>query len=214
MQDAGLTSVANAVSNTGLVVGATFLSGVGEEHDATFNSDGSITSIGNLGLSAHYSNAYAINDRGQIVGDETLADGSMHAFLPNPRPCPSLRGSSCWGQGPRACSSSPVRGAVPIDRPRRRASPPELPGEIATDPGPRMVAAAILGLYHPADSPRLIPPRGTTPTIPLLRDWRVCRWIVPPGVPSCSGSPCGSPWCSSWRSRLCIWACRCCWRTS
>jgi len=82
----GKTSSASDVNNFGQVTG---ISLTGTEflpvptstpyEEAFLYENGHMSGIGTLG--GQISNGYAINDLGQIVGDSSVADGEMHAFV-------------------------------------------------------------------------------------------------------------------------------------
>ena len=82
----GTVSSVSAINNLGQIVGisltgAPFVPGATDTpaQEAFLYENGHLIGIGTLG--GHTSNGYGINDLGQIVGDSSLANGEMHAFL-------------------------------------------------------------------------------------------------------------------------------------
>jgi probable HAF family extracellular repeat protein len=86
----GNDSCANGINNSGQIVGEARISS-GESHAFLYTGSGPMQDLNNLivGSSAlTVSNAYAINDNGQIAG-RGLVGGDYHAFLLTPTPEPS-----------------------------------------------------------------------------------------------------------------------------
>jgi probable HAF family extracellular repeat protein len=79
----GITSVAYGINNAGTIVGESYLNGYSMYH--AFSDSGGIMTdlapyLASIGLTGN-SEAWAINDNGDIVGDGMTADGRDHAFL-------------------------------------------------------------------------------------------------------------------------------------
>lgn len=73
----GSISTANAINSSGTVVGYSSRNGTSSPH--AFLYDGTLHDIGTLGGVSSY--AYAINDRGAVVGEAATGNGPHHAFL-------------------------------------------------------------------------------------------------------------------------------------
>lgn len=75
----GTSSYAYGINNAGTVVGSAFLAGQSTFH-AYITQNGKLVDIGSLIGAAGYSEAYAINEQGLVVGYSATADGGQHAF--------------------------------------------------------------------------------------------------------------------------------------
>lgn len=79
----GMGSVAYAINNLGTIVGESGTSGYSPYHAFCY-SGGKMSDLAlylaSIGLTGN-SQAWAINDNGDIVGDGQAADGRFHAFL-------------------------------------------------------------------------------------------------------------------------------------
>jgi probable HAF family extracellular repeat protein len=73
----GSTGQAVGINDAGEIVGEADFPG-DQVHDAFLWKNGAMTDLGNLGLTSF---AFAINNRGQVVGHSRTNDGSFHAFL-------------------------------------------------------------------------------------------------------------------------------------
>lgn len=90
MQDLGIGFFATAINNSGQIVGSS--SFAGSNHAFVYLGNGPMQDLNGLIDPASgwtLSNAFDINDRGQIVGEGISPSGETHAFLLNPVPEPS-----------------------------------------------------------------------------------------------------------------------------
>jgi probable HAF family extracellular repeat protein len=74
----GSTSSANAVNNSGLVVGDSMIAHVADSHAFLWTPAGGMVDLGTLG--GTFSSAVAVNTNGQVAGYSTTRDGAWHAF--------------------------------------------------------------------------------------------------------------------------------------
>lgn len=90
MQDLGIAGSATAINNSGQIVG--YSSVAGPNHAFVYLGNGPMQDLNGLIDPASewtLSNAFDINDRGQIVGEGISPSGETHAFLLTPVPEPS-----------------------------------------------------------------------------------------------------------------------------
>jgi probable HAF family extracellular repeat protein len=90
----------NGINNLGQVVGGRYSDHFDDAFDG-FIYDGVRTRILdklvlNLAPDAHIYEAYAINDLGQITGDATFGDGTIHAFRLDPVDVPNVPEPATW----------------------------------------------------------------------------------------------------------------------
>jgi probable HAF family extracellular repeat protein len=74
----GSTSSANAVNNSGLVVGDSMIAHDADSHAFLWTPAGGMVDLGTLG--GTFSSAVAVNTNGQVAGYSTTRDGAWHAF--------------------------------------------------------------------------------------------------------------------------------------
>ena len=86
MQDLGGFSCTScggkAINALGQIAGRTRFTADGFKHAFRWTAAGGLQDLGTLG--GQFSDALAINARGQIAGSASTADGSLHAFLWTP----------------------------------------------------------------------------------------------------------------------------------
>jgi len=75
----GSSSYANGINNAGTVVGTAYVSANTTFH-AFVTQGGKLADIGTLVGASGYSEAYAINEQGLVVGYSLASDGGQHAF--------------------------------------------------------------------------------------------------------------------------------------
>jgi len=74
----GSTSSANALNDSGMVVGDSMLAHDADSHAFLWTPAGGMVDLGTLG--GTFSSAVALNKNGQIVGYSTTREGGYHAF--------------------------------------------------------------------------------------------------------------------------------------
>jgi len=76
-----LESIVTDMNDNDWIVGFSTRPGENALIRALLWRDGTVMELGSLGGEGHWSFATKVNERGQIIGDSQLADGSQHAFL-------------------------------------------------------------------------------------------------------------------------------------